>query len=499
MKTLHFQTEVKSVERVAEGVKIRGFASTPDIDRQNDIVLPMAFKRSLDQYIKDGISPALLRSHNSDRPVGRILMDGDDAPVISEAGLTITALVTEKETAEQVENGEMQTFSIGYIPARYGAKYEMRGTGRYSQEFGEELKMEVRIIHDLDWLETSIVTTPANPKAIFSLAKSIKSYFDSFPSTLMKKPCDFCANKSPSCGMIGQKSICSDCINKMEFKGDAAEKVEKGATMHAVIFSKEKFDKDAALKVCTEKGFKSDLLTETDEAFVFGQSEEKIAADQLEVSTSEIEGLSFLMVKAVEVKKTEEEEEEEKKKKAQEEEEEKKKKEEEEAKKKEEEKSTETPAGTVETPAEKQDGGEPEEGKPEDGEAGEKVVVSPEQKETIEYLAKVFGEVSAKTIVKTEEKKIEVKTDDLSKSSSLDVMLPLLSMIAQKLASHASAIAEMQGLMQKMPAPRGKGMVAFQHSITMTERKEAQPQGVKIMDVFNKARSGEKVVIGSDE
>ena len=300
MQTFFFQTELKSFERVADGVKIKGFASTPDLDRQYDIVIPTAFKRSLDQYIKDGISPALLRSHDSNRPCGKILMDGEDAPVITDAGLQITALVTEKETADQVMNGEMQTFSIGYIPSVGGVGYEMRGTGKFSKMDGEELYVETRIISDLDWIETSIVSTPANPKAIFSLAKSVKSFFDSFPSSLMKKPCEFCPDKKSSCGMIGKKSICSDCIAKMEFKGEAIKKVQEGATMHAAVFSKEKFDKDAATKLCAEKGLKTDLCVETDKAFVFGQSEEKVAAEHLEASASETEGLTFLLVKEAE-------------------------------------------------------------------------------------------------------------------------------------------------------------------------------------------------------
>lgn len=481
MKPLYFQTEVKSVERVADGVKIKGFASTPDLDRQYDIVVPTAFKRSLDQYIKDGIAPALLRSHNSDEVVGKILMEGEDAPVISDAGLTITAIVTEKRTADQVEAGEMQTFSIGYIPAPHGCKYEMRGTGKFSVDFGDELKVEVRIINDLDWIETSIVATPANPRAIFSLAKSAKSFFDSFPSSLMKKSCEFCSDKKTSCGMIGKKSICSDCISKMEFKGEASEKVQKGATMHSVIFSKEKFDKDAATKLCTEKGFSAELCSETDKAFVFGQMEEKIEAEKLETATSEIEGVSFLMVKAVEEKKEEVIE----------------KKEEE----KEEEKKPSTE--TVETPAEKQGDAAPEEGKAEDGQEEEKVIVSPEQKETLDYLAKVFTEVSKKTAVKTEEKvekKEEKKVEtEVKAQSTLDLLLPILSAVAQKLSHFENAVGEMQELMSKLPAPRGKGMIAFQHSITVSEKKTEPNKESSLLNAFKQARHGKAVSIGSDE
>lgn len=487
MKTIYFQTEVKSVERVADGVKIKGFASTPDLDRQYDIVVPTAFKRSLEQYIKDGISPALLRSHDANDVVGKILMEGEDAPVISDAGLTITAIVTEAKTAAQCEAGEMQTFSIGYIPAPYGCKYELHGTGKYSVEYGEELKVEVRIINDLDWIETSIVSTPANPKAIFSLAKSAKSFFDLFPSSLMKTNCEFCPDKKAACGMIGTKNICTSCVAKMEFKGEAAEKVNKGAIMHSVIFAKEKFTQETAKKLCDEKGFKADLCVETDKAFVFGQMEEKTEAEKLETATSDIEGVSFLMVKEVEEEKKEEE----------------KKEEEKVEEKKEDEKKESTE--TVETPAEKQGDAAPEEGKAEDGQEEEKVIVSPEQKETLDYLAKVFTEVSQKAIVKTEEKKVETKKVEEKKSdavSTLDLLLPLLSAFAQKHSHLENAIAELQGMISKLPMPRGKGMIAFQHTIVVDEKKtEPEKKAVEgsLLHAFKAAKQGRVMSFGNDE
>lgn len=509
MQTFFFQTELKSFERVADGVKIKGFASTPDLDRQYDIVIPTAFKRSLDQYIKDGISPALLRSHDSNRPCGKILMDGEDAPVITDAGLLITALVTEKETCDQVMSGEMQTFSIGYIPSVGGVGYEMRGTGKFSKMDGEELYVETRIISDLDWIETSIVSTPANPKAIFSLTKSVKSFFDSFPSSLMKKPCEFCSDKKSSCGMIGKKSICSDCIAKMEFKGEAIKKVQAGATMHAAVFSKEKFDKDAATKLCAEKGLKSDLCVETDKAFVFGQSEEKVTAEQLEASTSETEGLTFLLVKEVETeeqKKVREEKEAADKLAAEElakkEAEEKAKKEAEELAKKEAEQLAAKSSEHVETDAEKAAAKVAAEEAAAKDVKEETVSVSPEQKETIDYLASVFAEVSKKTATKTEEKKIEKpeekKIETESKAQAIDLILPILSAFADEIVKLKKAASEMQGIVSKLPAPRGKGMIAFQHSVVAHEQKKEKPTNSSLLNAFKEAKSGKAVTLGSD-
>lgn len=221
----HFQMEIKQYERVEGGVKIRGYASTPDIDRGWDIILPTAFQASLQQYIADGSAPALLRSHDPDMVVGSIVMEGEDAPVISEKGLYITALVTEKRTVEQVIAKEINSFSVGYIPDWNSMEFEMRPTGKIEPLSGQQLFMEVRIIKQVDWVETSIVSTPANRKALFTLQKSVRELFSSYPSPTMKHLCDFCPDEkeAQASGMIGEKFVCKSCVEKMEFKGEKPE------------------------------------------------------------------------------------------------------------------------------------------------------------------------------------------------------------------------------------------------------------------------------------
>lgn len=223
--TRFFQMEIKDYERVEGGVKIKGYASTPDIDRGWDIILPTAFQASLQQHIADGSAPALLRSHNADDVVGSILMEGEDAPVISEKGLYITALVTEKRTVEQIIAKEIGAFSVGYIPDWNSIDFEMRPTGKIEPVSGQQLFMEVRIIKQVDWVETSIVSTPANRKALFTLQKSVRELFSSFPSPTMKHLCDFCPEEKEAnaSGMIGEKFVCKSCVEKMEFKGEKPE------------------------------------------------------------------------------------------------------------------------------------------------------------------------------------------------------------------------------------------------------------------------------------
>lgn len=157
-KIQYFQMEVKEVEIKSKVIKIKGFASTPDIDRCNDIVDPKAFKSSIEQYMQN---PVILLQHDANKPIGKAI-----SYKISKNGLYIEAEIHNNidNVFENITNGIFRTFSIGFIPKKW--KYEQRGD------------IEVRIIEDLDLIENSIVTTPANGQALFTLSKSIKAFFD---------------------------------------------------------------------------------------------------------------------------------------------------------------------------------------------------------------------------------------------------------------------------------------------------------------------------------
>jgi HK97 family phage prohead protease len=225
MKPFYFQCVTKSVTRLADGktVRIKGFASTPDLDRHEDIVLPAAFIKTLNDYKARGSAPALLRGHNTDYPCGKVIMDGADGPVITDTGLLITADVTDEQTATEAEAGEMQCFSIGYIPLQ--SDYVMRPTGRIEADTGQELFCEARILKELDLVEVSIVSTPANPNAVFTVTKSLTKMFNSLPHPSMKLKCDVCAKDSAT-ARVGSRFFCKSCTEKMQFKADEIVEVK---------------------------------------------------------------------------------------------------------------------------------------------------------------------------------------------------------------------------------------------------------------------------------
>lgn len=157
-KTQFFQFEFKQVENDNWKIKIRGYASTPDIDRYNDIVDPKAFENAMKGYMKN---PIILLQHNSDKPLW----------VVINYTLTLKWLEVEVELSNDIENTFnlinnkiLKWFSIWYIPKKW--------------EYVIKWDTEIRKISDLDLIEISVVSTPANPNSLFTLAKSIKSFFD---------------------------------------------------------------------------------------------------------------------------------------------------------------------------------------------------------------------------------------------------------------------------------------------------------------------------------
>lgn len=268
-----FQIECKEAQRVKDGVRIKGFASTPDIDRYDDIVDPKAFASGLKNFMKN---PVMLRSHNPDIVVGKFLTSGDDAPVITESGLQVVGVVTDKDIADKVLNGELRTLSIGFIAKT--VDFDFVGIGKFDKD-GQELLKEVRIIKDIDLIEISIVSTPANPNAIFTVEKSVKSYLQSLPNTIMTKKCSVYPELEAKY-KLGDRFLSQKAVDEMEFKGDEESQLEE-------IETEELDDTTEEVETQEEKTEEADeKADETDE------SEEEETIDESETVETEDESAS---------------------------------------------------------------------------------------------------------------------------------------------------------------------------------------------------------------
>lgn len=129
---------------------IEGYASVFQIaDNQNDIVAPGAFKSSLNNHVK------LLWQHDATKPIGLVTFMRED-----QYGLHIAAEINiqTKEGSDAkhlVKQGAVSGLSIGFEIKEYS----------YNQD-------GYRVIHDLNLMEVSIVTFPANNMAMINQIKS---------------------------------------------------------------------------------------------------------------------------------------------------------------------------------------------------------------------------------------------------------------------------------------------------------------------------------------
>jgi HK97 family phage prohead protease len=150
-KFLDFEFDLDSYQiKSANGkVSVEGYANTVDRDRVKEIVLPKAFEKSLAVYLDN---PVLLYQHDWDMPIGKVIQ-----AVITEKGLWIKAEISNAKDVEDVRTkiseGILKTFSIGY--------------NEIKSRFDEKAKC--KIVEELELLEISVVTIPANTEAKFTV------------------------------------------------------------------------------------------------------------------------------------------------------------------------------------------------------------------------------------------------------------------------------------------------------------------------------------------
>lgn len=120
-------------------------ASTKDVDRDGEILLPSAFK-NLDRYLKE--NPVILGFHDYHNfPIGKAV-DGK----IGDNALMLDIVFAETESGKEAkylyDNGFMNSFSVGFIPKSWD--YDEEGRRTYT---------------DVELLEVSAVPVPANAAA----------------------------------------------------------------------------------------------------------------------------------------------------------------------------------------------------------------------------------------------------------------------------------------------------------------------------------------------
>jgi len=142
---LEFGSLSKGQGKTDEKFYVRGYASTPDLDRQDELITWEALKKVEDHLVKNS---TLFFDHNYGKPIGRVVKSKVD-----EVGLFIEAYIskTQPDIRTLIEEGILNRFSIG------GRILEM--------EPAPDLGKEAARVLDLELFEVSLVGVPANSEA----------------------------------------------------------------------------------------------------------------------------------------------------------------------------------------------------------------------------------------------------------------------------------------------------------------------------------------------
>lgn len=158
----HHSFDIKASEDDSrQGVAIKGFLSTfKNVDRDGDIVMEGAFDRSISQLEKTGGKLPLLFDH-----VNMTTSQGGafESLKITAKGLFFEAFISETpNTIHQItliKNGQLKTTSMG-------------GIFKFAENKDGSIRRNDKgsfFIETVDLFEGSIVSIPANPKALFTM------------------------------------------------------------------------------------------------------------------------------------------------------------------------------------------------------------------------------------------------------------------------------------------------------------------------------------------
>jgi len=149
--------------QVYQGLQFEGYASTKDIDRTNDVVLPEAFANCIKQYMDN---PIIFLQHDSSKPIWSII-----EATIDENWLYVKWIVkSDKENIFQdLRTWVIKTMSFWYRVLDYNVMTKQ------DQEWNT---VQVNEIKELELFEISLVSVPMNPKAQIKSKEDLKGLPD---------------------------------------------------------------------------------------------------------------------------------------------------------------------------------------------------------------------------------------------------------------------------------------------------------------------------------
>lgn len=149
-----FNFELKAVQ---EDGFFSGYGAVfGNVDWYNDVILPGAFKASLEKWQSKNKMPPVLWNHNDSEPIGVYTqIYEDEKGLFVEGKLLIDDVPRAKSTYALLKAGAIDGLSIGYSTK----KANQQGNG-------------VRELIEVDIGEVSIVTQPANDRSLITSVKN---------------------------------------------------------------------------------------------------------------------------------------------------------------------------------------------------------------------------------------------------------------------------------------------------------------------------------------
>lgn len=148
------------VKEITEEGRFSGYASVFDvIDYYDDEIVRGAFANSIAEKM-----PVMLWQHDSAEPIGVYESIREDDIGLWIEGRLLLDLEKGREAYILLKNQAIRGLSIGFVPILW--EWENRESRR------------IRVLKEIDLWEVSLVTFPANPKALVDDVKSIKTIRD---------------------------------------------------------------------------------------------------------------------------------------------------------------------------------------------------------------------------------------------------------------------------------------------------------------------------------
>lgn len=147
--------DIKAIS--ADGV-IEGYGSVFGVkDNYDDIIVKGAFLTSLKEHKAAGTLPAMLWQHEADEPIGVWTEMSEDDKGLRVKGQLCLDTARGKESYALLKMGALNGLSIGFMAKAW----------EYDRE------TEVRTLTEIDLWEVSLVTFPANERALITGVKAV--------------------------------------------------------------------------------------------------------------------------------------------------------------------------------------------------------------------------------------------------------------------------------------------------------------------------------------